>query len=206
MLTDGDCTHCNLIPGYRINDFGVCREICGDGVMKGEYECDDGNLLDGDGCSRDCEIETGFKCEGTNCWEIVPPKSTVSFVTKDNIFTMKFNEVIRIKGVEDLSTNLKGYIKGPSSPYDFSMEIYDPDNLLPSAVINNTRRDLNSSGITEIQVRIFDVKAPLYGGGIEKMEIWFEDNSVIQDLAGNNLTEGKTSGNLRYTEYISDGK
>ena len=27
-------------------------------------ECDDGNLLDGDGCSGLCEVEPGFKCSG----------------------------------------------------------------------------------------------------------------------------------------------
>ncbi|XP_046536463.1 pappalysin-2 [Equus quagga] len=39
---------------------------CGDGKVArslGE-ECDDGDLLSGDGCSRACELEEGFNCEG----------------------------------------------------------------------------------------------------------------------------------------------
>ncbi|XP_011359585.1 pappalysin-2 [Pteropus vampyrus] len=39
---------------------------CGDGKVArslGE-ECDDGDLLSGDGCSRACELEEGFKCVG----------------------------------------------------------------------------------------------------------------------------------------------
>ena len=32
-------------------------DICGDGVTEGAEECDDGNLIDGDGCSQFCEIE-----------------------------------------------------------------------------------------------------------------------------------------------------
>jgi len=33
----------------------VCREICGDGItVTDEYECDDGNNDDGDGCSSSC--------------------------------------------------------------------------------------------------------------------------------------------------------
>ncbi|RXM37106.1 Pappalysin-2 [Acipenser ruthenus] len=39
---------------------------CGDGQvqrMRGE-ECDDGNLLDGDGCSKKCYKEAGFNCKG----------------------------------------------------------------------------------------------------------------------------------------------
>uniref|UniRef100_A0A8C6Y7M9 Pappalysin 2 n=1 Tax=Naja naja TaxID=35670 RepID=A0A8C6Y7M9_NAJNA len=34
---------------------------CGDGQVK---ECDDGNLLDGDGCSRNCKKERGYHCIG----------------------------------------------------------------------------------------------------------------------------------------------
>nr|XP_012620495.1 pappalysin-2 isoform X3 [Microcebus murinus] len=39
---------------------------CGDGKVAGSLgeECDDGDLLSGDGCSRACELEEGFKCVG----------------------------------------------------------------------------------------------------------------------------------------------
>jgi cysteine-rich repeat protein len=30
----------------------------------GSYDCDDGNLVDGDGCSSDCEEELGWSCSG----------------------------------------------------------------------------------------------------------------------------------------------
>jgi len=39
-------------------------EICGDGIIAGEEECDDGNRLDGDGCSPVCTVEQGWSCEG----------------------------------------------------------------------------------------------------------------------------------------------
>ena len=31
--------------------------VCGDGILQGAEECDDGNTSDGDGCSADCLIE-----------------------------------------------------------------------------------------------------------------------------------------------------
>uniref|UniRef100_A0A8B9TTT2 Pappalysin 2 n=1 Tax=Anas platyrhynchos TaxID=8839 RepID=A0A8B9TTT2_ANAPL len=38
---------------------------CGDGKVTAlEEECDDGDLLDGDGCSRKCKKEKGFNCVG----------------------------------------------------------------------------------------------------------------------------------------------
>ena len=43
-----------------------CEETCGDGRNSGLNECDDGNLIDGDGCSALCFIEEDFKCEGGN--------------------------------------------------------------------------------------------------------------------------------------------
>lgn len=36
--------------------------VCGDGVMAGAEACDDGNLLDGDGCSKSCKVEAGYTC------------------------------------------------------------------------------------------------------------------------------------------------
>ncbi len=40
--------------------------ICGDGAVGGTEECDDGNTVDGDGCSSTCEIESS----GGNLWNI----------------------------------------------------------------------------------------------------------------------------------------
>jgi cysteine-rich repeat protein len=36
---------------------GECAEVCGDGKDLGMNECEDGNSLDGDGCSSICKIE-----------------------------------------------------------------------------------------------------------------------------------------------------
>ena len=30
-------------------------------------ECDDGNLVDGDGCSKTCQLEAGWVCDGRGC-------------------------------------------------------------------------------------------------------------------------------------------
>ena len=39
--------------------------VCGDGMVEGGEECDDGNLVDGDGCSANCTIEPGASCNET---------------------------------------------------------------------------------------------------------------------------------------------
>ncbi|XP_036452168.1 pappalysin-2 isoform X1 [Colossoma macropomum] len=40
------------------------QHYCGDSRLQGNEECDDGNLLDGDGCSKKCRMEPGFNCVG----------------------------------------------------------------------------------------------------------------------------------------------
>ena len=40
------------------------KRICGDGKLAGKGEdCDDGNTAAGDGCSKTCTIETGWRCD-----------------------------------------------------------------------------------------------------------------------------------------------
>lgn len=56
------CTQCS--PGYNI-DFAtsLCGEVCGD-AKRFTLPCDDGNNINGDGCSSDCKIELGYSCYG----------------------------------------------------------------------------------------------------------------------------------------------
>jgi cysteine-rich repeat protein len=46
---------------------GTVRKVCvtnnGDGIVTEGEECDDGNAVDGDGCSHDFQIEGGFECD-----------------------------------------------------------------------------------------------------------------------------------------------
>ena len=52
---------CNL--GFQGNGF-ACAAICGDKLVVATEACDDGNLLDADGCSGKCAIESGWACIG----------------------------------------------------------------------------------------------------------------------------------------------
>lgn len=47
-------------------DSGTCSSgefcaICGDGIVEGTEACDDGNVVDGDGCNATCEIEQTYR-------------------------------------------------------------------------------------------------------------------------------------------------
>lgn len=58
-------TTCDLCDyGYYIENNACVGPICGDGVVTAEAEeCDDGNTVDGDGCSSQCTLESeDFVC------------------------------------------------------------------------------------------------------------------------------------------------
>jgi cysteine-rich repeat protein len=42
----------------------MCAPVCGDGLVTGGEQCDDGGLSSGDGCSATCTVEPGFSCMG----------------------------------------------------------------------------------------------------------------------------------------------
>jgi cysteine-rich repeat protein len=52
---------------------GAAGPVCGDDVISGTETCDDGNTVDGDGCSSSCQVESGFACVGvgpTSCADV----------------------------------------------------------------------------------------------------------------------------------------
>ena len=39
--------------------------VCGNGAVEAAEECDDDGIIDGDGCSRSCVVESGYDCVGS---------------------------------------------------------------------------------------------------------------------------------------------
>jgi cysteine-rich repeat protein len=60
---EGLCRGCDPTReagGTCVNACG--STVCGNGRLFGDESCDDGNLLDGDGCSQICRVEPGYQC------------------------------------------------------------------------------------------------------------------------------------------------
>lgn len=58
-----DQSTCTVCTSTYYLSSGVCLEICGDGLLF-NLECDDGNTINGDGCSSVCRVETDYTCVG----------------------------------------------------------------------------------------------------------------------------------------------
>ena len=44
-------------------DASLCTSLCGDGLVRLDETCDDGNLEDDDGCSATCDVEPFWSCD-----------------------------------------------------------------------------------------------------------------------------------------------
>lgn len=90
MGTDG----CGGITGWYVDSveaYSCSAElppVCGDGVLDILEMCDDGNAVNGDGCSASCQVEDGFACSvptaGTNSSNIVADWSFEGGVPNDD--------------------------------------------------------------------------------------------------------------------------
>ena len=59
--------HSNALPAGEIRGQILCVPSCGDGILDGGEQCDDGNTDDDDCCDSTCQYEAnGSPCEGAN--------------------------------------------------------------------------------------------------------------------------------------------
>ena len=94
----GDISKCEGISFFLFHLQTWILEICGDGIHAGQLECDDGNNANGDGCSSDCKVEFGFRCDQKKnspdvCYDILPPEVKLT-VRKGNSLELKFSEPV----------------------------------------------------------------------------------------------------------------
>ncbi|MFH1311198.1 MAG: hypothetical protein ABIH65_02225 [Nanoarchaeota archaeon] len=65
----GVATNCGTCSGGLIcNSIGKCvfpGQLCGNRALDPGEDCDDGNIVSGDGCSLICSLEAGYWCFGT---------------------------------------------------------------------------------------------------------------------------------------------
>jgi len=62
LSTSNNCCEVDNTPDCGSVVIGITGSVCGDGNKEGAEACDDGNLINGDGCSSTCAIETPTVC------------------------------------------------------------------------------------------------------------------------------------------------
>ena len=68
VQNDPSCVACRIPAGYPCAGTG-CIKSCNDGTgtVGASEQCEDGNLVAGDGCDPHCHIEAGWVCDGAGC-------------------------------------------------------------------------------------------------------------------------------------------
>lgn len=115
----------------------ICWEICGDGLDFHWYECDDGNLVNGDGCNDKCEIEPGWDCiYGTWDWRDVcyhwnnNPAIVGLDIFNNSVMYVYFNTSIQlVGGWTPLDTYITLNFTGPRTiPHYYEFHTYSLTN------------------------------------------------------------------------------
>ena len=120
-----------------------CVEICGDGLNLGEFQCDDGNINNGDGCSSECTVEEGYVCQGGNtispdsCKDIISPILQATGMGIENTFYFAFSEPVEIKSTKNPKTFVNLAIVGKLESYIFDYEVdFKQGNILPRKLVD----------------------------------------------------------------------
>ena len=75
-------------------------EKCGDGLYLGNYECDDGNKVNGDGCDENCKIEKNFICthhsDGPDTCKSIIPATAQLMVMPGNMLKIVFSKRVKL--------------------------------------------------------------------------------------------------------------
>ena len=133
------CVDCEEVRGLLTKEDELtkerrCEEICGDGITVGwSHECDDGNLINGDGCSSLCIVEEDFVCSGGNTQSPHICKNTKSPILTFNLaysnllnhkFTFQTDQYVKmINPTADPLTFVNLTFQGQFNKYIFDYEL-----------------------------------------------------------------------------------
>lgn len=193
-LSSGTCIDCQATPGYEgglgvslsrgveetldhyINQ--VCKEKCGDGEIKGQLECDDGNVVDGDGCSSACRVELSWKCSNVSgvsvCKDQIPPSAELIY-----------------RGLRDSEYFLLLVF---SENVTYTGDMVEMEVKIDLIQLYTIEKAAISQGITTIQIGL-KAQERVKSGTV--VTVLFPTPSNIHDSSGNPLSTKQTSTSIR---------
>lgn len=108
LTSDGTCKQCPftcacdgyVLPKYVNSTTGIqyCSTVCGDGLVRNFEECDDGDTIEGDGCSSQCTIENAWSCNANPTYTCCTLESTK--------LDLLINKIIKIPNKNSMTLEL----------------------------------------------------------------------------------------------------
>lgn len=177
---------------------GRCWEKCGVGGklsivdipegLGGYKACDDGNLVNGDGCTSSCTVERNFNCIGGGeskkdfCYTLKKPVADIIPINNNDRFQISFSKMVNFKNITDPNGNV---------PFPISILIKGVD----SSLYTITWEKPSTSQFDYINFTINAKETILNGKGT----LYFE-RAYISDEFNNTLTTIKL--NFNFTLYV----
>eukprot|EP01022_Parablepharisma_sp_SALTPOND_P036471 TRINITY_DN994_c0_g1_i1.p1 TRINITY_DN994_c0_g1~~TRINITY_DN994_c0_g1_i1.p1 ORF type:complete len:617 (+),score=12.97 TRINITY_DN994_c0_g1_i1:1501-3351(+) len=184
-----ECKKCEEIyPGTQWNEDNKCSEICGDGINLGAFECDDGNLLNGDGCSSECRVEPGFACRRniggrSMCYPNTPLVARLSIINSNKAAILSFNR--KILFVENMTESIETKFVGMVKDCQATVHPFEPKPEINEFLIN------------------LSIKCSIRGGQ-ERLLVIFNDPGLFVDKNGVPLTTTTLSAKLTKNYYMDE--
>ncbi len=127
-----DCESCEV-------DCGLCPPVCGDGIAEQDEQCDDGNLVNDDGCSNTCTFELAK--EGSI---IVTEIMANPDKTKD-----MFGEWFELYNTEKFTIDVNGWVLGDEGVDSHTIDNGGPLSLVPGGylVLGNNGSKASNGGV-----------------------------------------------------------
>ncbi|CAD8122013.1 unnamed protein product [Paramecium sonneborni] len=116
--SSGTCQLCQNNLGYYSDQINKkCYSKCGDSLKTLEEQCDDGNLLSGDGCNQFCQMEKKFLCKNGIC---ITPEYPIpilfsygdqSLYNNKRKFKLEYNTLLNLTQDNIIEKQLQLYFK-----------------------------------------------------------------------------------------------
>lgn len=195
ILSQGTCSiTCNA--GYKFyHSSPFCREICGDGLNLGEFECDDGNLIDGDGCDKYCKKEPNAICSNSSTnGSCYLPSYSIAFVEGMYKMNVKFN--FPVENLNSYLGNMKATIfRADGSQVTVSVK---SPNVINSSCIELS---LDMDNVETSESDRISLDLPNYPKS-ETGESYLNSSSLLAQAVPNSLSvEAPTTKGLIYAAY-----
>ena len=136
LLINNTCTNCNLMIGLQSD----CNEKCGDGILysHNSLSCDDGNIINGDGCSSICKLEENSRCKRKDeytadiCYDSRALECAL-FINSENsqILFLQFNKNFNLDSKYNISDMFYAEIPGiNSTSFTYAISKYSDMSIL----------------------------------------------------------------------------
>ncbi|CAD8144613.1 unnamed protein product [Paramecium pentaurelia] len=141
------CAFCEETQGLYTNK-QKCVSKCGDGIKIYDEQCDDGNIINKDGCSEKCKIEEDWDCSKqintiSSCYKLNVPIASITFNRVKDFYqsqrqgSIKFNKIMTIPNSSIINAWKYSLLNQTTSYYTINLTaLLDLDGYLESVQID----------------------------------------------------------------------